>query len=86
MTVSTAICMHPRLMTLPPHPDYVYGIICVSCAKRLVIRYGYFLSGSDSKEFCLATLIKETYGDAWGQKAEKQCRCSDCKKKRGEEV
>lgn len=76
-------CGHPRLTSLPPHPDYCYALLCMSCTKRLVIRYGAFVGG-DTKEFCLAAMVKETFGDAWGNKAELQCRCSACKAKRGE--
>lgn len=79
--IAQRICAHPRLMTLPEHLDRFYGIICVSCAKRLVIgiEHGYCISGGDKKEFCLAALIKETFGDAWGHKAEQECWCSACK-------
>jgi hypothetical protein len=72
-------------MTLPNDADYFYGIICTSCAKRLVIGYGDYIDGSDKKEFCLSVLIEGTFGEAWGQSAEKQCRCSTCKKKRAEQ-
>jgi hypothetical protein len=77
-------CAHPRLASLPPHPDYTYALLCMSCTKRLVIRYGYCISGGDTKEFCLAAMVKETFGDAWGLKAAQQCPCSACKAKRSE--
>jgi hypothetical protein len=77
---NTETCAHPRLFGLPDGNSYT--LVCESCTKRLVISYGAFIGGVDAKEFCLTALVKETFGDAWGLKAELQCRCSACKAKR----
>ena len=76
-------CEHPKLATLPIEPGYVLGIACLFCEKRLLLRYGevvdVYPGASTRKEFCLAELITETFGEAWGQRAAKDCRCSQHK-------
>jgi len=81
---SDGACAHPRLFGVPGGSGNSYTLVCDSCTKRLVIRYGAFIGGGDTKEFCLAAMFKETFGDAWGNKAVQQCRCSACKAKRYE--
>ncbi|GHO99538.1 hypothetical protein KSF_095860 [Reticulibacter mediterranei] len=81
---SDETCAHPRLFGLPGGSGNSYTLVCESCTKRLVIGYGAFIGDGNTKEFCLAAMVKETFGDAWGLKAELQCRCSACKARRYE--